>query len=59
MIPPETILSKAFGIPLAVICLAIMSIGKIVFWLWQKLVVPVIEQFKELGRDLKIIMKGG
>ena len=59
MIPPEDKGAKVYGVTLALICLVIIFIGKIVFWPWQKLVVPVIEQFKELGRDLKTIMKGG
>ena len=58
MTPDETKLSKFIGIPLAVVCLVVISIGKIVFLLWKLLCVPVIGAFAELGRDLKTIMKG-
>ena len=58
MTPPETKLSKFFGIPFALACIVVMFIGKIVFRLWKLLCVPVIGAFAELGRDLRIIMEG-
>ncbi len=51
-------LSKVRGVTLALICLAIMVIGTGATLAWQTLGVPVIGAFAELGRDLKIIMKG-
>ena len=59
MIPPETKLSKVRGVTLALICLAVMVVGTGIIMAWQKLGMPVIEQFAELGRDLKMIWKGG
>jgi len=58
MTPPETKLSKVRGVTLALICLGIMAIGTGVIIAWQTLCVPIIEQFAELGRDLRIIMEG-
>jgi len=58
MTNPETKLSKVRGVTLALICLAIMVIGTGATLAWQTLGVPVIGAFAELGRDLKIIMKG-
>ena len=59
MIPPETKLSKVRGVTLALICLVMMVVGTGLIGLWKILCVPVIEQFAELGRDLKTIWKGG
>ena len=59
MIPHETKLSKVRGVTLALICLAVMVVGTGLIGLWKMLCLPVIDQFAELGRDLKIIMKGG
>ena len=55
---PETKLSKVRGVTLALICLAVMVVGTGLIGLWKMLCLPVIDQFAELGRDLKIIMKG-
>ena len=55
----ETKLSKVRGVTLALICLAVMVVGTGIITAWQAVVVPVINQFAELGRDLKIMMKGG
>ena len=55
----ETKLSKIRGVTLALICLAVMVVGTGIIMAWQAVVVPVINQFAELGRDLKTIMKGG
>jgi len=54
----ETKLSKVIGVTVALVCLIPLGICDVVVFLWQALVVPVIEQFAELGRDLKTIMKG-
>ena len=59
MTNPETKLSKVRGVTLGLICLVVMVVGTGIIMLWQKLGVPVIDQFAELGRDLKTIMKGG
>ena len=59
MILPETKLSKVRGVTLALICLAVMVVGTGLIGLWKMICLPVIEQFAELGRDLKTIMKGG
>ena len=56
---PETKLSKVRGVTLALIFLAIMVVGTGLIGLWKTLCVPLIGAFAELGRDLKIIMKGG
>ena len=56
---PETKLSKVRGVTVALICLALMVIGTGMIMLWQASVVPLIGAFAELGRDLKIMMKGG
>jgi len=55
---PESRWTKIRGVTLALICLAIMVIGTGATLAWQTLGVPVIGAFAELGRDLKIIMKG-
>ena len=58
MIPPEDKGAKVYGVTLALIFLAIMVVGTGLIGLWKILCVPVIGAFAELGRDLKIIMKG-
>ena len=55
----ETKLSKFRGVTLALIFLALMVVGTGLIGLLKMLCLPVIDQFKELGRDLKTIMKGG
>ena len=55
----ETKLSKVRGVTLALICLAVMVVGTGIIMAWQAVVVPVIGAFAELGRDFKMIMKGG
>ena len=59
MINHETKWSMICGVTLALICLAIMVVGTGLIGLWKMICLPVIEQFAELGRDLKTIMKGG
>jgi len=55
---PETRWGKIRGVTLALICLAVMVVGTGIITAWQAVVVPVIGAFAELGRDLKLIMKG-
>jgi len=59
MIPPEDKGAKVYGVTLALIFLAIMVVGAGVIGLWKMLWLPLIEAFAELGRDFKMIMKGG
>ena len=54
----ETKLSKVRGVTLALIFLALMAVGTGLIGLWKMICLPVIDQFAELGRDLKTIMKG-
>ena len=57
MTSDETKLSKVRGVTLALIFLVIMVVGTGLIGLWKMLCLPVIDQFVELGRDLKTIMK--
>ena len=56
---PETKLSKFRGVTLDLIFLAVMVVGTGLIGLWKMLWLPLIGAFAELGRDLKIMMKGG
>jgi len=58
MTPHEDKWAKVYGVALALICWGIIAIGTGATLAWQTLGVPVIGAFAELGRDLKIIMKG-
>jgi len=58
MTPPEDKWAKVYGVALALICAAVLGVVAIFLFLWKTLCVPVIGAFAELGRDLKIIMKG-
>ena len=55
---PETCWSKIRGVTLALIFAVVLGVGAGVIVLWKTLCVPVIGAFAELGRDLKLIMKG-
>ena len=55
----ETKLSKVRGVTIALICLVPLGIVGAVIFVWKMLCVPVIGAFAELGRDFKMITKGG